>query len=1490
MKVLWSLIHPARYHGVDMAIGNRTLAIPLYAAAISALFLLFRPLTRSGQTTRDRNVTQKSWKDTAIYRGGVVLIYNLFRLVACLSLLALSVASFIISRSRKEADEADRELKLAFCVFYIYASLLAAAAIGVSTKCGRHLDVILAVAFAVYFHRDIFPLATYTWPVQDAAEGAILYVKLVALTLAAVIIPLVTPRTYIPVDPKKPMSEPNPEQTASPLSLLLFGFLDPLVLLAYKLPHLPYELLPPLADTDDAQNLKTRAFPSMDTFSGASRRHIFFGIMKTYRKEYISMFLLLVAYNVVWFAVPIGTNRLLSYLENGPGDSSVRPFVWILSLALGPFVTGALYHAYYNLSLRSLVQLEGILTQLIFEHALRVRVKAHTPEGDTPTSPPLAEAASSSNDSPQRATVPVRSGIDTGKISNLVTTDLRNVARMTDFMMLLFGMPMSTVFGVVFLYLLLGWSSFIGLATMLALFPISGMASQLQHGIQKGRSKAADARIGVISETINVLRMIKLFAWEGKMLERVNEKREAELNWIWKREIFQLIAIIVRHTVVMKQELRPSIVFSTIPVFNLLRAQLERTNYRITQFIDGKVSLDRINDFLHNTELLDSFTEDELATDVLTADASTDIGFRDAIFHWSNNEDGTATPTKYNFALRIEDELLFKRGCINLVLGPTGAGKTSLLLALLGEMHFTPSSPRSWYNLPRAGGVAYAAQESWILNQTIRDNILFGSEYDEERYKKVLYQCALERDLELFEAGDKSEVGEKGLTLSGGQKARCTLARAIYSTADILLLDDVLAALDVHTSKWIVEKCFTGDLVQGRTIILVSHNVAIVAPIADFTVLIGLDGRILSQGSVAEALQRDVVLAKEANTDLQVIEQAVVDIDRVDAKTTAEGKLILAEEMQLGRVKWSAVALYLNGLGGAGFHTIFLGFYVISQLAKVLEIWYLGYFASVYETSAPGTVSVSYHLGIYGLIILLDIVTHSYADVIFAYAVLRASRSIHRKLIESILGTTLRWLDITPVSRVIARFTTDISTVDGVTIEVFSSFIQDTISIFISFGAVVLLTPLFSVPGVLAAIIGGALGQMFVKAQLSVKRETSNAKAPVLGHITAAIAGLTSIRAYGAQGPFIEESLRRINRYTRATRTLVSLDRWVGIRLAGISNVLVAILATYLVYFHKERSNNVGFSLNQAVQFSMRVLAWVRGWNEVQVQGISLERIQQYMEIEQEPKPTETGRPPAHWPRSGELVVEKLSARYSDGPKVLLDISFRVNSGERIGVVGRTGSGKSSLTLALLRCIPTDGTVLFDGISIASVNLDALRSKITILPQMPELLSGTLRHNLDPFDQYDDLTLNDALRAAGLFALQEEMEEGQLVLDSPISSGGQNLSVGQRQILALARAILRDSKLLILDEATSAIDYKTDAIIQTSLRNELKSDVTVITIAHRLETILDSDKIMVLDEGRIVEFDAPNVLLKNPQGKLRALVDESGNKQKLHAMAEGKRH
>ncbi|KAI0052513.1 P-loop containing nucleoside triphosphate hydrolase protein [Auriscalpium vulgare] len=1446
---------------------------------------------------------------------------------------------------------------------YLYAFFLAllsvAAAYKRATTAAWHLTIVLLSAFAVYAYRDLWPLATFTLTPLDKREGPLLWAKIAALGIASILIPLTIPRKYIPLDPKEPSPVPNAEQTAPILSLALYTFLDPIIFLANRVPHLSHDQLPPIADYDRAKNLVQRSFKHLDVFSGSPRRHLFFSFLKVFSREYIALSFLLCVKVLTGFFGPVGINRLLAYLETHGEGAVVRPWVWISCLLLGPLVGSLAWQWYIFIGTSMLVRIEGIVTQLVFEHALRIRMKAETaksaastastPDSRSATSSPELESettvepehpvegSNGSSDETVRASTPSTHSSTAkgkgrakdseaktpepgankkesnlvGKINNLASTDLNNITDGRNFLFLILYMPLQISLCIWFLYAILGWSAFVGMAMMVILFPVPGYIANMMQTVQKEAMNKTDARVQTVTETMGVLRMVKLFGWEPKIDEKLAEKRDVELKFIRKRQllnlvngnlnnvipIFVMIATFTVYTGIMKEKMKPSTVFSSMAIFDMMSGQLYMIFYESSRLIQAKVSLDRVGEFLREAELLDEFAgPEEEAARALLSDASRFdedvIGFEKASFNWSAEDasDGTATPSSRKFTLRIDDQLQFKRGAINLIIGPTGSGKTSLLMALLGEMHFVPLGPGSWYHLPRKGGVAYAAQESWVQNETIRDNILFGAPYDEARYEKVLHQCGLKRDLSLFEAGDKTEVGEKGLTLSGGQKARVTLARAIYSPAEIILLDDVLAALDVHTARWVVDKCFKGDLIRGRTILLVTHNVAMASPIAEYVVALSLDGTIASRGSVSEALAKDEILQEELQEELQEIQadDKEIDAESPDEKAKqADGKLILAEEVAEGHVSWESLKLFVKALGGSHvtlFWILFLGGMILYDASNSLQTWWMGYWAEQYDlVSDPSEVNIAYYLAVFCMFSGIAITAYNISDVVYVFGSLRASKSIHRRLMQSVLGTTLRWLDTTPTSRVIARCTQDIRALDGPVANTLSGVMSMSISMLIKLGAVVVVTPVFLIPGVFVFALGGWCGQIYMRAQIAVKREMSNAKAPVLGHFGAAIAGLTSIRAYGAQAAFREESYKRIDRYTRSARTFYNLNRWVSLRIDTLGGVFASALGAWLIYGPKGSTalpSNTGFSLTMAVGFSGMILWWVRILNEFEIQGNSLERILAYIKIEQEPKSTKDGVPPAYWPASGDLRVEKLSARYSeDGPKVLHDVSFHIQSGERVGVVGRTGSGKSSLTLALLRCIFTEGTVYYDGLPTSSVNLEALRSSITIIPQMPELLSGTLRENLDPFDQYDDATLNSALRAAGLFSLQAEDDESRVTLDSAIASGGGNLSVGQRQILALARAIVRGSKLLILDEATSAIDYETDTIIQSSLRNELKGDVTLITIAHRLQTIMDADKIMVLDAGRIVEFGRPSELLKIGDGRLRSLVDESGDKE-----------
>ncbi|KAH7097832.1 ATP-binding cassette transporter [Auriculariales sp. MPI-PUGE-AT-0066] len=1530
-----------------------TLLVPIYAAGLSlsvlvlhGLFILlgrlFKPSSAqivSSNASESAAVIAAEFKLYLAQKGGVqIFLWKLIRFFGTLVLFGLSIASVLHhDDDTKLADDVNAFdqhdwIAISYVAFYGYAAALALWGLVANIRRVQyihvHLGLILFATWAVFFYRDVWPLCTYNLTPLDTPYDSLFWPKFFILNVVGLVVPLLIPNPYIPVDPNDP-SEPTPEQAASLLSFMTFSFLDPLVWAGYRATHLAYDRLPPLADYDRAPVLKERTFRHLDPFITGKKRHVIWGFATFAKRDYVTLSIMISLNVVSSFLAPIGVNRLLAYIETGGRDATVRPWVWIVCIAVGPLLGSIAMQWYIFIATRLLVRVESFLTELVFEHSLRIRMKEEAP-ATTPTFTPTASKTATAVASHEEPDSPVgsdpvafagsegatsRSGAKgkkpiapsrtasvastkgpspvendeskeanlVGKLNNLVTSDLENITEARDFLFVLLYCPLQISICIWFLYIVLGWAAFVGLATMIATSPGPGWIASKVNTVFNERMKKTDARIQNVTEMMGLLRMIKLFGWEKNINQRLREKREAELVWIKKGRILNLLntnlnyliplltmcATYATYTIVMKQPLSASVVFSSMAVFETLRDQLHISFWEIPVIIQAKISLDRLTDFLNNTELLDRYTQNkDTQINIPTPDIAEDvIGFNDASFRWASAPptSGTSTPSsiistgasKRNFRLRIDGQLTFKRDALNLIVGPTGCGKTSLLLALIGELHFEPENPSSWYRLPRDGGVAYAAQEAWVLNETIRENILFGAPYDEERYNKVIHQCGLERDLSLFDAGDKTEVGEKGLTLSGGQKARVTLARAIYSSAKVILLDDVLAALDVHTAKWIVEKCFRGDLVTSRTIILVTHNVVLVSDLAQFVVSLSIDGRILSRGSITEALLKDKKLlaevekAKEENeAEEQVIDEPKPDETENKPRDEKDGKLIVAEEIEEGHVSWPALNMYFQALGGAIFWVVFLSGMFGADLLTILQTYYLGYWARQYEeVDDPQDVPVPKFLAGYAGLLIVCSIVYSIA-----------------------LGTFM----LVPTSRVITRTTTDLRSVDGPLSDLFSDLIELGVSIICNFTAVVYMSPIFIFPGMVVTCIGWWCGQLYIASQLSVKREMSNARAPVLGHFGAAIHGLVSIRAYGAEDAFKHESMKRIDKYTRAARSFYNLNRWICIRVDAIGGLFAT----------NPDAGRAGFSLVMAVTFSGMILWFVRAFNMFEVEGNSLERIQQYVTIEQEPKPTEEGKPPAYWPASGNLRVENLEAKYSsDGPLVLKGVNFELKSGERVGVVGRTGSGKSSLTLSLLRCIFTSGNVYYDGVDTGKINLDALRGNITIIPQHPELLSGTVRQNLDPFEQHDDAFLNDALRSSGLFSLQEDSEDGRITLDSAISMGGGNMSLGQRQILALARAITRRSKILILDEATAAVDYATDTAIQASIRKELK-DVTLITVAHRLRTIMDADKIMVLDSGRLVEFDAPIELLKKKNGLLRSLVDESADKDELIEMAE----
>ncbi|KAG8864750.1 hypothetical protein FRB96_003335 [Tulasnella sp. 330] len=1515
---------PHAYRSSPEIIGDTQL-VPLYATALSVIFLMSLSMLQGrqkghpsrqlrifepGQETLDSTVDATS--DTAWYRqrmrgvmkahgSRLAYLYNILRSTICLALLVVSIYALHIQSDDGQPFE---NVRITQVVLYLYTSLL-----GLFTILGHpasvsvvsiHLSVLLLVTFGVTFYRNIVPLAMISKVPQDAADGWITWLRVFLLSVAGLVIPAITPRKYNPVDPLNP-ADPAPEQTASLLSLTIFTYVDPIVTKGYRQPHVRANELPEIPDYERMGIQAERAFPHLDPLvKVGGRHHIFLDLIWLYREQYLALAVFLILKGFAELIGPMALNHLLQYLESGGEGTTFHPWVWVLALGFGPFLSSVLFEQRTTRISRMVVRMEGLITELIFERALKMRFtddsqkSAPVDAGVGLTPIPNAElvversgrpgatdsrnvtlasnsevadidnkrkridrspTSSGSGSSRKLKATPIRDDSPkkqkesknlVGKLTNMVSTDLGNFANAPNFVLWVVDIPFQLGLATWLLYGLLGWSALVGLAVMILIIPIPSRLAGFLHGLQVTKMKKTDARVQTVTETISITRMIKLFGWEERVEKQIQDKRDDELKYIKQRQLWGVAIYIINRslpllvslstfatfTLIMQQDLTASRIFSSIVIFNLISQQLSMVFNAIPQILGAKVSIDRIDDFLNETDLLDRFAGPEIAS-VLPATKDADrIGFRNASFVWqtdsgSTGPSGATTPFGRNFQLQVDGDVFFKRGKLNLILGPTGS---------------------------------------------------------------VLHQCALETDLKLFDAGDATEVGEKGLTLSGGQKARLALARALYSPASILLLDDILSALDVHTSRWIVDKCLGGDLIEGRTILLVTHNIGMVASLTEFVVTLGSNGRVTSQDSIPETLSRDLELREAAQESLDVEKrQGQVIDDKAPAKEKkSSGQLIANEETAEGRIVWSALTFFFSGFGGPLFWITFFACVVLHEASTNFQTWFLGYWARQYETHPRSEVNALLYLSGYSLIILVALLSGAVAFVVYLFATLRAIRRIHILLTRAVLNAPLRWLDSTPSGRITSRFTQDINAIDSTLPDVFNTLVGMTASLLLKLAAVLLYSPIFLFPGIAVGLGGVWIGSIYMKAQLPVKREMSNSRSPVYSHFNTTIAGLTSIRAYGAEEAFKSESRKRIDEYTRPARAFLDLNRWVCIRVNALAGIFASALAAYLVYWRDIGASNAGFSLSMALGFTGMLLFWIRMLNRFEVEGNALERIKAYVDIDQEPQSIDSRKPSAHWPSSGFIRVEGLSAKYSlDGPEVLHDLSFEIRSGERVGVVGRTGAGKSSLVLAFLRMIPTTGKVFYDDVDISEINLDALRNNITSIPQQPELMSGSLRQNLDPFGEHDDATLNGCLRSSGLFELQQEDDENKISLDTDISSGGANLSVGQRQIIALARAMVRRSKVYILDEATASVDYKTDIAIQEAILKEF-NDATLIIIAHRLQTIMSANKILVLDGGNVVEFDSPVALLSK-EGAFKAMVDGSSDREALYELIKGRR-
>lgn len=1023
-------------------------------------------------------------------------------------------------------------------------------------------------------------------------------------------------------------------------------------------------------------------------------------------------------------------------------------------------------------------------------------------------------------------------------------------------------------------------------------------------------------------------------------------------------------------TGVFGEILDPPRIFTGIALLNQLRTPVLMLPMTINAMIDARIGMKRIERFLdledtnnysrrmnsHSSDKKAGATKPETPTDEKSSTESSQdsrsgcVEVRHGEFEWSNTEPAlvsnerntwvskcfprlrnrkSATNTAQSLeANKNENEVLppgcnssgkyvlrdinvsFNSGKMYAIVGQVGSGKSSLIHAILGEMHKVEGE------VCLDGSVAYVAQTPWILNDTLRNNITFGKKFDEKLYRKAIKVAALMHDIEMLPGGDLTAIGEKGINLSGGQKQRVSIARAVYADADVYLFDDPLSALDAHVGKHVFESCISRKgVLRDRLRVLVTNQLHLL-PECDEILLLE-SGSVRCRGNYDTLLSSDELFkqllssndndmeqveneAKESHTSAtsrsaQTTNQSCVSslapcdtLEMSDARSRRReleedgGRgLIQAEERKTGNVVARAYYQYAVACGGVFIFTVLLLFWCATVALSVIVQWWLSFWSeqTVAVQSGEENYSLGFFLGIYFALAVGYALMAMFRSVWFLTLALYASKKLHNKMLSSVLRAPLSFFDTTPIGRILSRFSRDVNVLDELLPQFFQQMLTTCLNLIASYVFIGVVFPYFFAVAVPVTIFYFGLQRFFNRTSLELKRLDSISKSPIYAHFSETLGGLSTIRAYGKQDQARNENMNKIDINQRAYFAYIAANRWFSLYLEMIGTLLIFATALFgVIQRNTTFSGDIGLSLTYALQVNAILGFSVRSITELEGQMNSVERVNYYsdelpQEAAAEMSSTQGISIPPGWPSDGQIDIKNVQMRYREGlDLVLKGVSLSIASGEKVGVVGRTGSGKSSLMIAILRLVElAAGEVLVDGLNLGQLGLNDVRKNITIIPQDPVIFSGTIRFNLDPFGEYTEAELWDALDKSHMKQFVSNFEGG---LDAKVSEYGENLSAGQRQVICLTRALLRKSRILILDEASSSLDNETDRLIQETIRTHLKK-ATILTIAHRLFTLADYDKIVVMSDGNIAEFGRPTELLQR-NGAFSQLVDSMG--------------
>ncbi|KAL9616795.1 MAG: hypothetical protein Q9160_008358 [Pyrenula sp. 1 TL-2023] len=1332
-----------------------------------------------------------------------------------------------------------------------------------------------------------------------------------------------------------------PIEYADVFSMLTFGWMTPLMKFGYH-HYLTQDDLWNLRRRDMTRNTGDALAEAWEQELEKKKPSLWIALFKAFGGPYLRGALIKTFSDILAFVQPQLLRLLISFVDSYKRPNP-QPAIRGVAIALAMFATSvcqtAFLHQYFQRAFETGMRIKSSLTALIYSKSMKL-----------------------SNEG--------RAAKTTGDIVNYMAVDQQRLVDLSQFGQQLWSAPFQIFLCMISLYQLVGLSCLAGVAVMILMIPINGVIARLMKKMQIAQMKNKDSRTRLMTEILNNMKSIKLYAWTTAFMDHLSHIRnDLELNTLRKIGATQAFANFTWSTtpffvscstfavfvLTSDKPLTTELVFPALTLFNLLTFPLAVLPMVITSIIESTVAVGRLTSY---------FMADELQTDaVITEDpveqnGDESVRIRGSTFSWDKNKDRNVLQN-INFTAR--------KGELSCIVGRVGAGKSSLLESMLGNLW------KLHGEVTMRGRIAYVAQSPWITNASVKENIVFGHRWDPHFYNQTVEACALVDDFKIMPDGDQTEVGERGISLSGGQKARVTLARAVYARADIYLLDDVLSAVDQHVGRHIINKVLgEKGLLSSKTRVLATNSIPVLKE-ADYIYLIK-DSTVFEKGTYQQlmAMKGDVAGLirsaandeEESSSTSEISSTPEEDSDESSAVIGANGNLELndaevggtqqgmtqlapirpsptaarkqssytlrrastatfkgpmgrltdeeganlkskqtKETSEQGKVKWKVYGEYAktSNLYAVGIYVLAL---MTAQTAQVLANVWLKNWSEVNERVGANP-NIGMYIGIYfafglgssALVVVQTLILWIFCSIevsmskCYMLKILandsKASRKLHERMAFAIFRSPMSFFETTPAGRILNRFSSDIYKVDEVLARTFNMLFVNTGRAAFTLGVISVTTPIFIVLIIPLGWVYVSVQKYYLRTSRELKRLDSVSRSPIYAHFQESLGGLSTIRAYRQQARFALENEWRMDANLRAFFPSISANRWLAVRLEFLGSVIILGAATFAIISVTTGSGitagMVGLAMSYALQITQSLNWIVRQTVEVETNIVSVERVLEYANLPSEaPDVVFKNRPNIGWPADGAVKFENYSTRYREGlDLVLRNVNLNIRPHEKIGVVGRTGAGKSSLTLALFRIIePVSGTISIDNLDIGATGLFDLRRRLAIIPQDAALFEGSIRDNLDPRHVHDDAELWGVLGHARLKDHVASME-GQL--DAAIHEGGSNLSQGQRQLMSLARALLTPSNILVLDEATAAVDVETDAMLQTTLRSNIFQDRTIITIAHRINTILDSDRVVVLQQGTVAEFDRPDELIRR-KGLFYDLVKEAGllDSQGLH--------